>query len=59
MLPLRGKRVELLQSVQVNTPVISWGDLLKLGKVNDEVVMMKGNTESMFQEWAASLTALN
>jgi len=45
MLPLRGKRVETLQSVQVNTAVISWENLLTI-KAESEI--KKGNIESLF-----------
>ena len=52
MLPLRGKRLEPLQSVQVNTAIISWEKLLT-STANGEAESKNGNSESMFQEWAA------
>ena len=49
MLPLCGKRVKTLQSVQVNTAAISWENLLTL---TAEAEIKKRHIESLFQKCA-------
>ena len=43
MLPLRGKRLEPLQSMQVNTAIISWEKFLTLTAHGDAEIK-NGNT---------------